>query len=114
MAERRQRIAPESHPQPPFAYSPAVRFGSWVFASMQIATDYKNGIVPEARLPYRGTDTGPHYRAILHRLSQLLETAGSSLQHQVKGDTYFASRRHFGTREVRRQLMPAGCSCPGR
>lgn len=108
MAERRQRIAPESYPQPPFGYSPAVRFGSWVFASMQIATDYKNGVVPEARLPYRGTDTGPQYRTMLHRLSQLLETAGSSLQHQVKGDTYFASRRHFGTREVRRQLMPAG------
>ena len=108
MAQRRQRIAPESHPQPPFAYSPAVRFGSWVFASMQIATDYKNGIVPEARLPYRGTDTPPHYRAILHRLSQLLETAGSSLQHQVKVDTYFASRRHFGTREVARQLIPVG------
>ncbi|MBI2360324.1 MAG: hypothetical protein HYV04_15735 [Deltaproteobacteria bacterium] len=108
MAERRQRIAPTGYPRPPFAYSPAVRFGSWVFSSMQMATDYENDIAPEARLPYRGIDTGAQYRAILRRLSQLLEAAGSSLQHQVKVDTYFASRRHFGTREVRRQLMPVG------
>ena len=106
MEKRREIITSRGYPRPPFAYSPAVKFGSWVFASMQMATDYKTGIAREAQIPYPSVDTGPQSRAILHRLSELLETAGSSLQHQVKVDTYYANRRHFGTRGVRRQLMP--------
>jgi enamine deaminase RidA (YjgF/YER057c/UK114 family) len=84
-----------------------VKFGSWVFPSMQMATDYQNGIVSEAVIPYVSTDSGPQYRVILQQLNELLETAGSSLQHQVKVDTYFTSRQHFGTRAVRHQLMPS-------
>ena len=59
MEQRRKTITSKDYPRPPFAFSPAVKFGSWVFASMQMATDYKNGIVGEARIPYRSTDTGP-------------------------------------------------------
>ena len=106
MERRRETITSKDYPHPPFAFSPAVKFGRWIFASMQMATDYKNGIVGEAAIPYRSTDNGPQSRAMLHRLSELLDVSGSSLQHQVKVDTYFATRRHFGTRGVRRQLMP--------
>src|SRR5258708_6372066 len=104
MPRRRERIAPAAHPQPPFAYSPAVRFGPWVFGSMQMATDYAQGILPECRLPYRSSDTAPQGRAIMRRLSELLDAAGSSLQLQVRQDTYFARRRHFGTRDLRREF----------
>ena len=106
MERRRETISSKGYPRPPFAYSPAVKFGSWVFASMQMATDYENGIVQEARIPYSKTDTGGQSRAILGRLSELLESAGSSLQNQLKVDTYYINRRHSGTRGVRRQLMP--------
>jgi len=106
MQWRREIIDPKEFHHPPFAYSPAVKFGSWV--SMQMATDYKTGIVDEARRPYQSTDTGPQARVVLHQLSHLLETAGSSLQHQVKADNYYASRRHFGSREIRHKLMPVG------
>jgi enamine deaminase RidA (YjgF/YER057c/UK114 family) len=108
MRPRREIIDPKEFPHPPFHYSPAVKFGSWVFASMQMATDYKSGIVNEARIPYQSTDTGPQARVVLQQLSHLLETAGSSLQHQVKADNYYASRRHFGSREIRHKLMPVG------
>ena len=75
---------------------------------MQMATDYKSGIVDEARIPYQSTDAVPQARVVLQQLSHLLETAGSSLQHQVKADNYYASRRHFGSREIRHKLMPVG------
>ena len=52
MERCRETIRSKGYPRPPFAYSPAVKFGSWVFASMQMATDYENGIVQEARIPY--------------------------------------------------------------
>ena len=108
MRQHRETVKPKDIPYPPFAYSPAVKFGSWIFASMQMATDFQNGVVPEARIPYHSTDTGPQAGAVLRQLSHILEAAGSSLQHQVKADNYYASRRHFGSRKIRHQLMPVG------
>lgn len=108
MERQREIITSKGYPRPPFAFSPAVKFGSWVFGSMQMATDYQYRIVPEAHIPYQSTDTSLQSRAILRRLSELLETAGSSLQQQVRVDTYYANRRHFGTRGLRKELMPFG------
>ena len=67
MERRREIVTSKGYPRPRFAFSPAVKFGSWVFGSMQMATDYQYGIVPEAHVPYQSTDTSLQSRAILRR-----------------------------------------------
>ena len=106
MERRRETIAPAGYRRPPFAYSPAVRFGPWVFASGHMATDYQNGLAPEARLPYRGSGLGPQTFYIYRHLDRLMAEAGSSLLHLVKADHYFVTRRLSLYREPRRFLIP--------
>lgn len=110
MATRRESIAPDWYTKPPFAYSPAVRFGSWIYPSQLFAADYGSGLDADARLPYQSSDTAPQYRAVLRRLARLVEPLGASINHQVKVDNYFSSRRHHGSREVRREVGLLGAA----
>ena len=43
-------IWPEGPPRPLAPYTPAIKAGGWLFVSGQLASDFKNGLAPEAYL----------------------------------------------------------------
>ena len=61
-------------PKPLAHYTPAVRTGGLVFAAGQIASDYKHGVAPEARVdpafPYYGSEIKKQTRYVLENLAQ--------------------------------------------
>jgi enamine deaminase RidA (YjgF/YER057c/UK114 family) len=79
-------------PGGPFAGGPqAVAAGDFIFLTGQIASDFKTGIVPEARKDpgfWYGSAIGLQTEYVLKRLQMVLEEAESSLEHVVKADVW--------------------------
>ncbi len=79
-------------PGGPFAGGPqAVAAGDFIFLTGQIASDFKTGIVPEARKDpgfWYGSAIGLQTEYVLKRLQMVLEEAESSLDHVVKADVW--------------------------
>jgi enamine deaminase RidA (YjgF/YER057c/UK114 family) len=88
-------ICPGGLPQP-IGYSHAIKAGDFLFLSGLMATDFKSGIAPEARVkPGRPLDLRPvkqQTRYIYKTLQQILQVAGSSLEHLVRLDQFTLSR----------------------
>lgn len=42
---------PDGPPRPLAPYTPAIKAGGWGFVSGQLASDFKNGLAPEAAAP---------------------------------------------------------------
>lgn len=78
----KEAILPAGLPEP-MGYSHAVRAGDFLFPSGLMATDFINGIVPEARIkPGRPLDVHPvkqQTRYIYKTLKRVMEAGGSSL-----------------------------------
>jgi enamine deaminase RidA (YjgF/YER057c/UK114 family) len=95
----RIEIIKSAAPRPLANYSECFKFGPWVFAAGQIASDYKTGVAPEARrkpaFPYYGSDIKLQTHYILGNLKKTFEAAGSSLDHVVKAQVFMTDLDNF-------------------
>jgi reactive intermediate/imine deaminase len=86
-------------PRPLAAYSEAIRVGSLVFAAGQLASDFKTGVPPEARIdqnfPFYGSGIKKQTEFILDNLASTFEAAGSSLDNVVKAQVFLTDLNDF-------------------
>jgi enamine deaminase RidA (YjgF/YER057c/UK114 family) len=99
-------------PRPLASYSPAMQVGGLVFAAGALATDFKTGIAPEARIdpafPYYGSAIKRETRYILDNLARTFRAAGTSLDRVVKAQVFLISPDDFhGFDEVWGEVFPA-------
>jgi reactive intermediate/imine deaminase len=116
------------NPAPLAHYTEAFRIGDMVYASGQLATDFKNAIAPAARphpgFPGHGSDIRLQTEYILQNLQRTFAAAGSSLDHIVKAQIFLTDmadfagfeevwRRHFKTPPARSVLGTGGLLIKG-
>jgi enamine deaminase RidA (YjgF/YER057c/UK114 family) len=99
-------------PMPLANYAPAVRAGGLVFAAGALATDFKTGVAPEARIhpafPYYGSAIKRETRYILDNLVKTFQAAGTSLDRVVKAQVFLTDMADFhGFDEVWEEFFPA-------
>ncbi|MDP7386479.1 MAG: RidA family protein, partial [Nitrospinota bacterium] len=86
-------------PQPLANYTEAVRVGDLVFAAGQLASDFKTGIAPEAKVdpafPYYGSDIKRQADFILKNLAKTFKAAGTSLDNVVKAQVFMMDLKDF-------------------
>ena len=105
------RVFTSSAPRAPVNYSEAMAVGDLVFAAGLMASDYKTGVPPEARVdpafPYYGSDIKKQTRYILQNFVTVFAAAGTSLEHVVKAHVYLKDLHDFnGFDEVWREYFP--------
>jgi reactive intermediate/imine deaminase len=92
-------VIKSSAPKPLANYSEGFRVGDFVFAAGQIASDYKTGIPPEAKVdpafPYYGSEIKRQTDYILKNLSKTFRAAGSSLNDVIKAQVFMMDLRDF-------------------
>jgi enamine deaminase RidA (YjgF/YER057c/UK114 family) len=99
-------------PQPIANYTPAVRWGDFIFLAGQLATDFgEGGIAAEARVdpnfPYYSSAIERQTEYTLNNLKVLLEDAGSDIDHVVKAQVFLKDLRDFnGFDDVWRRFFP--------
>lgn len=98
-------------PKPLANYSPAVRVGNLVFAAGALATDFKTGVAPEARInpafPFYGSAIKRETRYILDNLAKTFRAAGASLESVVKAQVFLTDMADFnGFDEVWSEFFP--------
>jgi enamine deaminase RidA (YjgF/YER057c/UK114 family) len=98
-------------PMPLANYAPAVRAGGLVFAAGALATDFKTGVAPEARIhpgfPYYGSAIKRETRFILDNLVKTFRAAGTSLDQVVKAQVFLTEMSDFyGFDEVWQEFFP--------
>src|SRR5438552_3747793 len=105
-------VAVPGIPKPLASYTPAARAGDLVFAAGHLASDFKQGVAPEARVdpafPFYGTAIKKQTRYILENLARTFEAAGTSLGHVVKAQVFLTDLDKFAAfDEVWREFFPA-------
>ena len=108
---KKESIAVPDIPKPLAHYTPAVRIGGLVFAAGQLASDFKHGVAPEARLdpafPYYGSEIKKQTRYILENLAKTFKAAGTSFEHVVKAQVFHTDLMNFnGFDEVWKEFFP--------
>jgi len=98
-------------PQPLASYTPATRAGDLVFAAGHLASDFRQGVAPEARVdpafPYYGSAIKKQTRHVLENLKKTFEAAGTSLSYVVKAQVFLTDLAYFnGFDEVWREYFP--------
>jgi enamine deaminase RidA (YjgF/YER057c/UK114 family) len=98
-------------PRPLANYAPALRVGNLVFTAGALATDFKTGIAPEARIdpafPYYGSAIKRETRYILNNLRKTFAAAGTSLDHVVKAQVFLTDLADYsGFDEVWSEFFP--------
>ncbi len=98
-------------PKPLAFYTPAARTDHLVFAAGQLASDFKQGVAPEARVdpafPYYGSAIKKQTRYILENLAKTFKAAGTSLDHVVKAQVFHTDLKNFsGFDEVWKEFFP--------
>ena len=99
-ATQPEAVQSSSAAQPIAAYTPAVRWGDFIFPAGQLATDFgEGGIAPEARVdpafPYYASEIERQTEYTLNNLRALLEDAGSDLDHVVKAQVFLKDLNDF-------------------
>ena len=113
---------PEGVPSPLAGYSPAVRYGDWVFLAGEIPVDWKgdfgaersmgppSGVAPEARVnPYYwyGSSIETQTDYTLRKLAKIAESAGSSIERCVKATVYIGHPNDYaGMDKIWRRWFP--------
>jgi len=86
-------------PKPLANYAPALRVGNLVFAAGALATDFKTGIAPDARIdpafPYYGSAIKQETSYILDNLAKTFKAAGTSLDRVVKAQVFLTDLADF-------------------
>lgn len=108
--EKQAFRAPEGVPQPDIGYSPAIRWGDWIFLAGFGATDFRGDwmasvhmgepsmLAPEARVnPYiwLGSAVEAQTEYTLRMMSKIAQAAGTSLDRCVKADVTLAHPDDF-------------------
>ena len=98
------------NPKPIANYTEAFRVGDLIFAAGQLATDFKDGVPPEAKtnpaFPYYGSDIKLQTHYILKNLQSTFSAAGSSLDHVIKAQVFLTNLNDFsGFDEVWKDLF---------
>jgi enamine deaminase RidA (YjgF/YER057c/UK114 family) len=109
---RPQRIAVPDIPQPLAHYTPVTRVGELVFAAGQIASDYRTGVAPAARVdpafPFHGSSIERQTRYVLENLARTFRAAGTSLEQVVKAQVFHTDLTNFaGFDEVWKAFFPS-------
>jgi enamine deaminase RidA (YjgF/YER057c/UK114 family) len=107
----RQHIDVLDIPKPLAHYAPAMRVNNLVFAAGALATDFKTGVAPEARInpafPYYGSPIKSETRYILQNLVKTFRAAGTSLDRTVKAQVFLTDLRDYaGFDEVWHEFFP--------
>lgn len=108
---RREVIETDAVPKPVVPYAQAIKAGPFVFVAGVMATDFRTGIAPEARvpegLPWFGSAIKKQTEWTLEAIGRILEAAGSSLDQIVKAQAILIDIRDFlGFDEVWRSFFP--------
>jgi reactive intermediate/imine deaminase len=109
---RAARVAVPDIPQPLAHYAPVTRVGDLVFAAGQIASDYRTGVAPEARVdpafPFDGSAIRRQTRYVLENLARTFRAAGTSLEHVVKAQVFHTDLANFAAfDEVWQEFFPS-------
>lgn len=109
---QREVIAAEGLPAPLANYSQAIKAGPYVFLAGQLATDWKNGVAPEARIDpnfkWYGSDIRKQTEYTLKNCGKVLEAGGSSLDDVVKSQVFLTDLKDFYQLDkVWKQFFPA-------
>src|ERR1700738_4329615 len=87
-------------PQSQAHYSPAIGVGDFLFVSGRVATDFKSGIAPEARvnpdLAYHGSALELQADYVFKALDHLLRASGSTVGDIVSMEQFFTGRGDQG------------------
>lgn len=117
-----------AQPAAPVWQAEAVRAGNYIFTSAALATDWKNGIAPEAtvdpRFPYFGSEIERQTDYIMRSLSRTLQAAGSGLHLVAKAHVFILDcadflgfdrvwNKYFRAPPTRTTVGPAGLLVPG-
>ncbi len=108
---RKEIVRCDAVPGPGGPEAQAVKAGPLVFLSGQLASDYRTGVAPEARLPeglpYQRSAIVVQSEYVLRNVAALMEAAGASLERVVKLQSYTPDLDEFsGHLAVRRQVFP--------
>jgi len=108
---KREFINVPDIPKPLAHYAPAIRANNLVFAAGALATDFKTGVAPEARInpafPYYGSAIKKETRYILQNLVKTFQAAGTSLERTVKAQVFLTDIRDYsGFEEIWREFFP--------
>jgi enamine deaminase RidA (YjgF/YER057c/UK114 family) len=80
-------------PKPISPESIAVKAGPYLFLSGQMATDYKNGVAPEATInigmPYHKNQARLETEYIIKNVKEICESAGTSISNLVRRRVHF-------------------------
>jgi reactive intermediate/imine deaminase len=106
------RVVQSDAPRPLANYSEAVAVGDLVFLAGQLASDFRTGVPPEARVdpafPFYGSDIKRQTRYVLENIVRTLKAAGTSPEHVVKAQVFHTDLRNFfAFDEVWREFFPA-------
>ena len=81
-------VWPGNIPNPKMPYAPAVKAGNWVFVAGQLASDFKTGLAPEARvnsnLPFNDDPLTLQSRYVMENIGKTLEAAGTSYDDAMR------------------------------
>jgi enamine deaminase RidA (YjgF/YER057c/UK114 family) len=93
------KVFTSAAPRAPVNYSEAMAAGDLIFAAGQMASDYKTGVPPEAKVdpafPYYGSDIKRQTRYILNNFATTFAAAETSLDHVVKAHVYLKDLHDF-------------------
>ena len=96
---RRTVIADSGAPTPLAHYCQGVVVGDHIYAAGQIASDYRTGVAPEARVdaafPYYGSDIQRQTRYILENLRKTFRAAGADLENVIKAQVFLTDLGDF-------------------
>jgi reactive intermediate/imine deaminase len=120
---KREVIETDDAPHPKANYSQAVVAGDLVFVAGQLASDFKTGVAPEARVDpnfrFYGSEIESQTEYIVNNIETVLKASGSSLDNIVKTQTFLTDldnfhgydriwKRHFETPPPRTTIELAG------
>jgi reactive intermediate/imine deaminase len=95
----RSVISTSQAPTPLAHYCQGVIVGDWIYAAGQIASDYKTGVAPEARVdpafPHYGSTIQRQTRYVLDNLRATLKAAGADLAEVVKAQVFLTALDDF-------------------
>ena len=96
---KREVIVGQKTPTPMAHYCQGVLAGDTLYAAGQIASDYRTGIAPEAKVdaafPYYGSDIQRQTRYVLQNIASVFEAAGCTLNDVVKAQVFLTDLADF-------------------